>query len=96
MASPLQDIRIWDIQDRTHRTEAVRPWVLRWRVDGAERSQAYKTKVEADHVRARLLSRPAMASADRQSGLPLSWLPKEPAPSDRRLHVWIREWLAEQ
>lgn len=89
-----QDIRIWDIQDRTHRTEAVRPWVLRWRVDGAERSRALKTKAEADHIRARLLVAARDGEPfDRDSGLPLSWQPK---PADRRLHVWVREWLAEQ
>lgn len=71
--------------------------MLRWRVDGAERSRAYKTKVEADHVRARLLVAARDGERfDRECGLPLSWLPKEPAPCDRRLHVWIREWLAEQ
>lgn len=94
VAPPLQDIRIWDIQDRTHRTEAVRPWVLRWKVDGAERSRAYKTKAEADHVRARLLVAARDGEPfDRDTGLPLSWQPK---PADRRLHVWVREWLAEQ
>lgn len=97
VASPLQDIRIWDIQDRTHRADAVRPWVLRWRVDGAERSRAYKTKAEADHVRARLLIAARDGERfDRDSGLPVAWLPTEPAPADRRLHVWVREWLAEQ
>lgn len=94
VAPPLQDIRIWDIQDRTNRTEAVRPWVLRWKVDGAERSRAFKTKTEADHIRARLLVAARDGEPfDRDTGLPVSWQPK---PADRRLHVWVREWLAEQ
>lgn len=92
--APIQDIRIWDLQDRTNRTQAVRPWVLRWRVDGAERSRAFKTKTEADHIRARLLVAARNGEPfDRDTGLPFSWQPK---PADRRLHVWVREWLTEQ
>ena len=94
MATPLQDIRIWDIQDRTNRANASRPWVLRWKVDGAERSRAFRTKSEADHVRARLLVATRNGeSFDRSSGLPVSW---QPVAEARRLHEWIREWLAEQ
>ena len=94
MAAPVQDIRIWDIQDRTKRPNASRPWVLRWKVDGAERSRAFKTKPEADHVRARLLIAAREGETfDRATGLPLSWQPK---PADRRLHEWVRDWLAEQ
>lgn len=94
MASPLQDIKIWDIQDRTRRANATRPWVVRWKVDGAERSRAYRTRTEADHVRARLLVAAREGKPfDRASGLPTSWLP---TPEGRRLHAWIREWLAEQ
>ena len=94
MASPVQDVRIWDIQDRTKRSNASRPWVLRWKVDGAERSRAFTTKAEADHVRARLLiARREGEVFDRASGLPLSW---QAQPADRRLHEWVREWVAEQ
>jgi hypothetical protein len=91
---PVQDVRIWDIQDRTKRSNASRPWVLRWKVDGAERSRAFTTKPEADHVRARLLiARREGEVFDRATGLPLSW---QAQPADRRLHEWVREWLAEQ
>ncbi len=94
VATPLQDIRVWDIQDRTNRANASRPWVLRWKVDGAERSRAFRTKSEADHVRARLLVATRNGeSFDRSSGLPVSW---QPVAEARRLHEWIREWLAEQ
>jgi hypothetical protein len=94
MATPLQDIKIWDIQARTKRANASRPWVLRWKVDGAERSRAFRTKSEADHVRARLVVAARGGEPfDRASGLPLSW---QPAPEQRRLYEWVREWLAEQ
>jgi integrase len=94
MAAPVQDVRIWDIQDRTRRSNASRPWILRWKVDGAERSRAFKTKAEADHVRARLVVAARDGETfDRGTGLPLSW---QPRPADRRLHEWMREWLAEQ
>jgi integrase len=94
VAPPLQDIKIWDIQDRTSRSNATRPWVVRWKVDGAERSRAFRTKAEADHVRARLMIAAREGELfDRPTGLPVSW---QPAPEQRRLHSWVREWLAEQ
>ncbi len=94
MAAPVQDIRIWDIQDRSNRPNAPRPWVVRWKVDGAERSRAFKTKPEADHIRSRLLVAARDGEPfDRATGLPESW---QPRPADRRLHEWVRDWLAEQ
>lgn len=94
MPAPVQDIRIWDIQDRTKRASASRPWVLRWKVDGAERSRAFKTKAEADHVRSRLVVAARDGEVfDRATGLPMSW---QPRPADRRLYEWVRDWLAEQ
>lgn len=93
MPSPVQDIRIWDIQDRTSRG-VKRPWAVRWVVDGAERSWAFPTKAEADRSRAQLVVAARNGERfDRTTGRPLAWLPKS---TDRRLHVWVREWLAEQ
>jgi len=94
MALRMQDVRIWDIQDRTARATASRPWVVRWKVDGAERSRAFRTKPEADHLRARLLVAARDGDEfDRATGLPASWQPKA---AERSLHEWVREWLAEQ
>lgn len=94
MALRIQDVRVWDIQDRTARATASRPWVVRWKVDGAERSRAFRTKSEADHLRARLLVAARDGDEfDRATGLPASWQPKA---AERSLHDWVREWLAEQ
>jgi integrase len=94
VATPVQDVRIWDIQNRSKRAGAVKPWVVRWKVDRIERSRSFKTKAEADRLRSQLFV--AARNGERfdvASGLPEEWLPRAP---ERRLHEWVREWLAEQ
>jgi integrase len=67
---------------------------VRWRVDGRDHSQAFRTKAEADRLRSRLLvAQQDGERFDRQSGRPLSWTPRG---GDTPLHVWARRWVAEQ
>ena len=75
MAVPVQGIRIWDIQDRTKRTNATRPWVLRWKVGGAERNRAFKTKAERG-PRARLVIAARDGKKFDRARTPLSWQPR--------------------
>jgi hypothetical protein len=94
MARPTQDVRIWAIQDRRTRHNATMPWVVRWRVDGQQRSRAFRTKATADNMRSRLVV--ALRDGerfDRATGEPESW---GTAPEERPLVTWVREWLAEQ
>lgn len=85
---------MWDLQDRRGRPGVTRPWVVRWKIDGSERSRAYATRAEADHVRSRLLvAHRDGETFDIASGWPVSWL--DPV-GERRLYEWVREWLAEQ
>jgi integrase len=89
-----QDVRIFNIQDRSSRPEARKPRVVRWRVDGREHSQAFRTRAEADRFRSRLLvAQQEGEHFDRVTGRPLSWSPQG---KDTQLHVWARQWVAEQ
>src|SRR5919106_573981 len=89
-----QEVRIFNIQDRSSRPEARKPRVVRWRVDGREHSQAFRTKAEADRFRSRLLvAQQEGEQFDRVTGRPLSWSPQG---KDIRLHVWARHWVADQ
>ena len=70
------------------------PWVVRWRVDGQQRSRAFRTKAEADNVRSRLVVAVRDGERfDRVTGEPESW---GTAPDERPVFRWAREWLAEQ
>lgn len=94
MGRPVQDVRIWGIQDRRKRANATLPWVLRWKVNGLERSRAFRTKAVADRARSRMLV--ALQDGERfdpATGEPESW---KSTPAERPLAMWVREWLAEQ
>jgi integrase len=89
-----QDIRVFSIQDRSARPEAKKPRVVRWRIDGRDFSQAFRTKAEADRLRSRLLVAQQHGEwFDPQDGRPESWSPRG---ADAQLHVWARRWVAEQ
>jgi len=89
-----QDIRIWNIQDRTSRAEARKPRVARWTVDGKEYSRSFRTKAEANRFRSRLLiAQEDGERFDRPTGLPASWLPQG---ADTQVHLWARRWVGEQ
>jgi integrase len=89
-----QDIRIFSIQDRSARPEARKPRVVRWRIDGRDYSQAFRTKAEADRLRSRLLVAQQHGEwFEPQTGRPESWSPRG---ADTQLHVWARRWVAEQ
>jgi integrase len=92
--SPVQDVRIWSIQDRRNDPEARRPWLVRWRVDGRGRSRSFRTKAEADRYRSRLLiAQQDGQRFDRQTGEPVTW---RPAAEQLQVHAWARLWVAEQ
>jgi integrase len=94
MARPVQDIRIWNIQDRSDRPGVRKPRIVRWVVDRKMFSQSFRTKAEADRFRSRLLiAQHDGERIDPQTGRPMSWLPRG---GDTQLHVWARRWVAEQ
>lgn len=94
VSRPIQDVKVFGIQDRRTNAKAKRPWIVRRMIDGQQRSTSFRTRGEADRYRSLIVH--AVASGERFdpiSGEPVSW---GPAPEDHRLHDWCRQWLAGQ
>lgn len=89
-----QKVQIFGIQDRRGHARAVRPWYVRWRLDGKDKSRSFRTRAEAERFRSRLLHAQAAGEEfDPDSGEPTSWRPR---PDGQSLYEWARRWLAEQ
>jgi hypothetical protein len=92
MGRPLQDIQIFGVQDRRKSARNKKPWVVRRRVDGVERSSAFATRALADRYRSRLVvAHQDGEEFDQTTGEPTSWAPNA---GDAPFYVWVREWLA--
>lgn len=90
---PLADVAVYGVQKRTGDRNK-RRWIVRWSVDGRQRSRAYRTKAEADRFRSGLLvAQQSGESFDDTTGEPLSW---QPLPDQVQVHEWARRWLGEQ
>ena len=48
MSRPLQDVKVFGIQDRRANAQAKRPWIVRRMIDGQQRSTSFRTRGEAD------------------------------------------------
>ena len=91
---PVQDVRIWSVQDRRSNPNARSPWVVRWAVDGKAHSLAFRTRALADRYRSRLLVAFHDGERfDRQTGEPEAW---RPPAEDMPVYVWARAWVLEQ
>lgn len=90
---PLADLAVYSVQKRSgERNKA--PWVVRWSVNGRQRSRAFRTKTEADRYRSGLLV--AQQSGERfdgDTGEPVSW---QPLMDQVQAHDWVPGWLGEQ
>lgn len=95
MASAPQHVRVLEIQYRKPSPRRKSPHLVRWKIDGRPFSKSYRTKAEANRVRARLIA--AQVEGERfdpdRGGLPVSWLP---AVGDMLLIEWAKGWVAEQ
>ena len=60
----LQEVRVFGLQQRPKTKKVKRPWIVRWSVDGRQRSRAFATKAEANRVRM-LLARTRNTEASR-------------------------------
>ena len=90
---PLADVAVYGLQRRKG-DRIGRPWVVRWHVDGRQRSRSFRVWVEAERYRTGLLvAQQAGEAFDPATGEPETWAPQ---PADTPLHEWARTWLAEQ
>lgn len=90
----MQDVKIFAVQHRAASERTKRPWIVRWSIDGPQRSRSFRTKTEAERFRSLLFEAQRRGEAfDPERGEPLSWLP---APGDLPFHQWVRRWLGEQ
>ena len=94
VARPIQDVKVYGVQDRRSTLQAKLPWIVRYTIDGRHRSKSYRTRAEAERYRGLLLQAVhAGARFDESTSEPESW--RMPL-SELRVHEWARRWLAEQ
>ena len=94
MGRPIQELKVFGIQDRRTTARAKLPWIVRWAIDGKQRTKAFRTRAEAERYRSLLLA--AVQKGDRfseTSGEPVSWQPTLP---ETNVYTWVRRWLGEQ
>lgn len=90
---PLADVAVYSVQKRSGERNK-RPWIVRWSLDGHQRSRAFRTKAEADRYRSGLLvAQQSGERFDQETGEPVSW---RPLPDQVQAHDWARRWLGEQ
>ncbi len=71
---------------------AKRRHYVKWRIDGRDRTRAFRTRAEADRYRSRLLAAAHDGTRfDEASGLPDPWLGRGDGPT---WWSWSQEWLA--
>jgi hypothetical protein len=93
MGRPTQEVDVFTIQDRRGGKRS-KPWTVRWRIDGRDRSRSFRTRVEADRYRSHLVRAVTDGeSFDLASGEPTSW---NRVVEDLTLHQWAKRWVAEQ
>ena len=91
---PIQTITVFGIQHRQRGERTRRPWIVRWSVEGRQRSRAFATRAEADRYRSVLYAAHRGGELfDIESGEPISW---GPSAADLAIHAWARRWVAEQ
>jgi len=89
-----QEVQVYSIQDRRSSDRLKRPWVVRWSVDGRQRSKSFHTRSEADRFRSLLMNAVQRGERfDETTGDPSSW---QPSLSDMNVCDWARRWLVEQ
>lgn len=94
MARPMQEVKVYGVQDRRSTAQAKLPWVVRYTIDGRHRGKSFRTRVEADRYRSLLMQAvQAGGRFDETTGEPESW---QTPLREVRVHEWSRRWLAEQ
>lgn len=93
MPRPLQRVDVFSIQNRKNDPRVRKPFVVRWAIDGRQRSRSFRTKTEADRFRHELQrAQRGGQRFDARTGEPEGWdLPL----AELGVHHWARRWLAE-
>ncbi len=74
MARPVQDVRVFSVQDWRSTVQAKLPWIVRRSIEGRQRSNSFRTKAEAERYRILLLHAvQAGERFDMATGEPESW-----------------------
>ncbi|MEX1112943.1 MAG: hypothetical protein WED32_00625, partial [Patescibacteria group bacterium] len=91
MGRPIQEVKVFGVQDRRSTAQAKLPWIVRRSIDGRQRSKSFRTRAEAERYRVLLLQ--AVHAGERfddSTGEPESWQ----APlREVLMHEWARRWL---
>lgn len=91
---PLQRIHIFGVQHRAKSDRTKRPWIVRWAIEGRQRSKSFRTRAEANRYRSLLGAAQHHGEwFDDETGEPASWVA---APGELQVIDWTRRWLAEQ
>ncbi len=94
MARPMQEVKVYGVQDRRSTAQAKLPWVVRYTIDGRHRGKSFRTRAEADRYRSLLMQAvQAGGRFDETTGEPESW---QTPLRELRVHEWSRRWLAAQ
>lgn len=94
MGRPIQEVKVFGVQDRRSTAQAKRPWIARHSIDGRQRSKSFRTKAEAERYRVLLLQAVhAGERFDETTSEPESW---QAPMRDVLMHEWARRWLSEQ
>jgi integrase len=94
MARPMQEVKVYGVQDRRTTAQAKLPWVVRYTINGRHRGKSFRTRAEADRYRSLLLQAvQAGGRFNETTGEPESW---QTPLREVRVHEWSRRWLAEQ
>lgn len=87
---PIQNVRVWNLQ---YRPDRLKPYSVRWMIDGEIRTRSFRTRAEADRRRSRLLVAQQDGDwFDPSTGEPASWAP---APASVSVYQWARQRLVE-
>ena len=93
-ARPVQTVAVFGVQHRARSDRIRRPWIVRWAIEGRQRSRAFTTRAEAERYRSALYDAQRRGEVfDLDTGEPGFWTP---AAADMTIHEWARRWVAEQ
>lgn len=93
MTGPLQKVQVFALgRPRPGAERDRRRYYAKWRIDGRDKTRAFKTRAEAERFRSGLVAAVRDGEVfDVDSGLPASWLAGSDGPT---WWSWSRDWLA--